>query len=385
SWPGAPTDGDRLCAEMRDVLADHPSATGWRRVTVTVVGRALHQVTFRAAPEGGMAEDPTIRDMHPLTGQRLDLWRLKNFNGTRLPAAASTYLFHVTAKENPSDERLIALAEVRDVTPQLDEAGEMIGIPAIERTLAACLDGIRRVQAQRGSKRLDNNRVALYVWPVLDIPAHRFPAIAQRMAPLTVNAGLEDITILATIPDDETAQPRPVAIRFSYSPGAGIVANVTAPPTDPLRPLDEYAQKVQRSQARGLVYPYELIPLLTGSDGKFVEYDFDESGEFVPVDRPYGRNIAGLIVGLVTRRTPLYPEGMTRVAMFGDPTKALGTVAEAECARVVAALDLAEELSAPVEWFALSSGATISMDSGTENMDWVSRALRRIVTFTQDG
>ena len=176
-----------------------------------------------------------------------------------------------------------------------------------------------------------------------------------------------------------------MAIRFSYTPGAGVVANVTAPPTEPLRPLDEYAQKVQRSQARGLVYPYELIPLLTGSEGTFVEYDFDESGALVPVDRPYGRNTAGLIVGTVTRPTPLYPEGMTRVALFGDPTKALGTVAEAECARVVAALDLAEKLSAPVEWFALSSGATISMESGTENMDWVSRALRRIITFTQNG
>ena len=39
----------------------------------------------------------------------------------------------------------------------------------------------------------------------------------------------------------------------------------------------------------------------------------------------------------------------------------------------------------PVEWFALSAGARISMDSGTENMDWVARALRRIVEFTQDG
>ena len=376
------TDCPPSCATL---LAEHPSATGWRRATVTVVGRELHQVTFRAAPDGGMAEDLTIRDMHPLTGQRLDLWRLKNFNGTRLPAAEGTYLFHVVAKENPSDERLIALAEVRDVTPQLNEAGEVVGIPAIERTLAACLDGIRRVQTQRGKRRLDNNRVALYVWPVLDIRALRGPAMVRRIAPLTINAGLEEITILASIQDDESAEPRRVAIRFSYTPGAGVAANVTDPPTEPLRPLDEYAQKVQRSQARGLVYPYELIPTLTGSDGKFVEYDFDESGEFGPVDRPYGRNTAGLIVGLVTRRTPLYPEGMTRVAMFGDPTKALGTVAEAECARVVAALDLAEELSAPVEWFALSSGATISMDSGTENMDWVSRALRRIITFTQDG
>ena len=385
SWPDAPTDGDELSAELRDVIAAHPRATDWRRVTVTIVGRELHQVTFRASQDGGMAEDLTIRDMHPLTGQRLDLWRLKNFDGTRLPAVAGTYLFHIVAKENPSDERLIAMAEVRDVTPHRNEAGEVIGIPALERTLAACLDGIRRVQTRRGKKRLDNNRIALYVWPVLDIPVARAPEMVRRMAPLAINAGLEEITILASVTDEETRKPRRVAIRFSYTPGAGVAATVTEPPTEPLRPLDEYAQKVQRSQARGLVYPYELIPLLTGSDGKFVEYDFDESGEFVPVDRPYGRNTAGLIVGLVTRRTPLYPEGMTRVAMFGDPTKALGTVAEAECARVVAALDLAEKLSVPVEWFALSSGATISMASGTENMDWVSRALRRIITFTQNG
>ena len=39
----------------------------------------------------------------------------------------------------------------------------------------------------------------------------------------------------------------------------------------------------------------------------------------------------------------------------------------------------------PVEWFTLSSGAKISMDSGTENMDGVARALRRIITFTQAG
>ena len=39
----------------------------------------------------------------------------------------------------------------------------------------------------------------------------------------------------------------------------------------------------------------------------------------------------------------------------------------------------------PVEWFALSSGARISMNSGSENLDWVAAALKRIVEFTQDG
>ena len=76
---------------------------------------------------------------------------------------------------------------------------------------------------------------------------------------------------------------------------------------------------------------------------------------------------------------------MTRVALLGDPTKALGALSEPECARVIAALDLAERLRVPVEWYALSAGARIAMDSGTENMDWIAAALRRIVRFTQDG
>ncbi len=105
----------------------------------------------------------------------------------------------------------------------------------------------------------------------------------------------------------------------------------------------------------------------------------------MPVDRAPGHNRAAIVAGLVSTPSARYPEGMVRVALLGDPTKALGSVAEPECALVIAALDLAEELAVPVEWFALSSGAMISMASGTENMDWVARALRRLITFTQAG
>ena len=73
------------------------------------------------------------------------------------------------------------------------------------------------------------------------------------------------------------------------------------------------------------------------------------------------------------------------MVLLGDPTKALGALSEPECARVIAALDLAERMRVPLEWFALSAGARISMSSGTENMDWVAAALKRIVTFTQAG
>jgi acetyl-CoA carboxylase carboxyltransferase component len=76
---------------------------------------------------------------------------------------------------------------------------------------------------------------------------------------------------------------------------------------------------------------------------------------------------------------------MRRIVLLGDPTRALGALAEPECRRVLAALDLARRLQAPLEWFALSAGAKIAMDSGTEAMDWISRVLRGLIEFTQDG
>jgi acetyl-CoA carboxylase carboxyltransferase component len=119
--------------------------------------------------------------------------------------------------------------------------------------------------------------------------------------------------------------------------------------------------------------------------GRFAEHDLDPAGDLVPVERPYGRNSANLVVGLLTSYPATVPEGMTRVAVLGDPTRRLGSLAEPECRRINAALDLAERLGVPVEWFALSSGARIAMDSGTENMDWIGAVLRRLIEFTQGG
>ncbi|WP_138757471.1 ATP-binding protein [Modestobacter altitudinis] len=387
SWPDRPTDPDEMAAELQRRLADVASMPSIRRVTVTVTtpDGDVDAVTFRPSPDGP-AEERIIRGMHPLTAQRLDIWRLKDFEGQRLPSAEDTYVLHVVAKDNPNDERLIAMAEVRDLTPLRDEAGEIVGFPTIERLLTSCLDGLRQGQSQRRGRRpLAHNRIHLYAWPSIEVPLSEVATFAQLSAPLTVGSGVDQIVLLARLQDEAGGPPREVALRFSYRPGTGVQMQVTDRPTEPLRVLDDYTEKVLSSRARGAVYPYELAPLLAGPDGTFVEHDLDEQGRLAPVDRPPGRNTAGIIAGVVSTPTKRYPEGMTRVVLFGDPTKALGTVAEPECARVVAALDLAEERGIPVEWFALSSGARISMDSGTENMDWVSRALRRIITFTQAG
>ena len=70
SWPDAPADGDALSAALGDVLAAHPSATDWRRVTVTVVGRGLHQVDVPSDPRrwpGGGPDHPRHAPAHRST------------------------------------------------------------------------------------------------------------------------------------------------------------------------------------------------------------------------------------------------------------------------------------------------------------------------------
>src|SRR5680860_1230362 len=321
-----------------------------------------------------------------MVGRRLNLWRLRDFQVTRLDAPEDVLLYHCVAPNNAADQRLVALAQIREMAVVRDADGHVTSLPHAERAVASCLEAIRRARAVRGTagQRLDMNHVFLHIWPVIAAPLDELTALQRTIAPLTSGAGIEEVLAQGRLATPD-GQVRVAAARFSYQPGAGVVIAVTDPPTERLRPLDDYAQKVLRSRRRGTVYPYELVSLIAGHGGSFVEHDLDDSGRLVPVHRPPGGNRAGLVVGLARTVTARHPEGVIRVVLLGDPTRALGAVAEAECARVIAALDMAERLGVPVEWFALSAGARISMGSGTENMDWVASALRRIVTFTQGG
>ncbi|GAB2998816.1 ATP-grasp domain-containing protein [Amycolatopsis acidiphila] len=390
TWPDQPSDVDAMAGELRAALTAAGLPAGLRRITTTVAGTSgavlHHHFTFRPA-EAGLAEDRLIRGLHPLIGQRLQLWRLREFDLTRLPSAdEDVYLLRCVAPENSSDERLVAMAQVRDLTPLRDDEGRIHALPAVEGALAACLDAIRKVQAQRpAKKRLDTNRIVLYVWPASDLTREDLQAIARRVLPTTAGAGVEEVLFLGRQRDAETGQPYPVAVRISYDAATGVRLALTEPPSEPVQPLDDYGQKVLRARRRGTAYPYELTGMIAGPGGSFTEYDLDDAGALAPVDRPKGLNKAGIVAGVATTPTERYPEGMTRVVLLGDPTKALGALSEPECARIIAALDLAERRRVPVEWYALSAGARIAMDSGTENMDWIAAALRRIVHFTQDG
>jgi len=388
SWPGVPDSVTEVSDTLQQVLRTLPFAARVRRTAVAVCPGGDDPVsyfTFRPGPDG-VVEDNLVRGVHPMVGRRLNLWRLREFDVTRLDAPEDVLLYHCVAPGNAADQRLVALAQIRELAIVRDAEGHVTSLPHAERAVASCLEAIRRERSARGAagSRLDMNHVFLHIWPVIAAPLDELTALQRTIAPLTSGAGVEEVLAQGRIAATD-GRVHDAAVRFSYQPGAGVVTAVTGPPTERLRPLDDYAQKVLRSRRRGTVYPYELVSLISGPYGSFVEHDLDDGGTLVPVQRPPGGNHAGLVVGLAQTLTVRHPEGVTRVVLLGDPTRALGAVAEAECARVIAALDLAEELGVPVEWFALSAGARISMDSGTENMDWVARALRRIVTFTQDG
>ncbi|PRX43648.1 acetyl/propionyl-CoA carboxylase alpha subunit [Prauserella shujinwangii] len=390
TWPDQPAEANAMAAELREIIAAAPLPGRVRRVTTTVAGRSgtamHHHFTFRPSSTG-FSEERLIRGLHPLIAQRLELQRLRNFDLTRLPSAdEDVYLFRCVAPKNPADERLVAMAQVRDLTPLRDSEGRLVALPAVEGTLSACLDAIRKVQATRpAKKRFDTNRVFLYVWPPSELTVEELNTIAERVVPTTAGAGVEEVLFLGRQRDPETGQLHDVAVKISYDVGSGVRVRVTEPTSELIQPLDDYGQKVLRARRRGTVYPYELTEMLAGRDGSFVEHDLDDKGELVPVDRPKGHNKAAIVAGVVSTPTERFPEGVTRVVLLGDPTKALGALSEPECSRVIAALDLAERMRVPVEWFALSAGARISMDSGTENMDWVAAALKRIVEFTQAG
>ena len=354
----------------------------------------MQRTNGAASAEPAFVEDESLRGLHPMMAERLHVWRLANFDIERLPSPEDVHLFHGVARSSQADERLFAIAEVRDLTPARDEHGTVVALPELEYVLGQVVEAMRRFQALRPpQKRLQWNRVQLYVWPPILLDPGEIQAVAARLAPVTAGQGIEMTLVRGRMPDGPGGALRDRVLRISSPAAGGAVVEVDDPPNEPLRSLDDYTRKVVQSRRRGSVYPYELLHLLAPSAdspgiprGDFTEYDLDKAGQaLAPVDRAPGANTSGVVVGVVRSFTARHPEGMTRVVLLGDPTMALGSIAEPESRRVIAALDLADRLGAPAEWFTLSAGAKIAMDSGTENMDWVAAVLRRIIEFTQAG
>jgi acetyl-CoA carboxylase carboxyltransferase component/biotin carboxyl carrier protein len=401
TWrPGEQPDDEVTAGALLELLESTAfERTPWRvDFTVTSTGGAgpehlrTQHMTFRLREDGTFWEELLYRNLHPMLAKRLDLWRLADFRLERLASAEDVYLFHGIANENPKDHRLFALAEVRDLTVVPDDKGAPT-YPWLERTALQALAALRQARSGFGPRESPMaNRIVLFVRPPWTLPRESWPTVAASLAPLAQGAGLEKVVLSVRIPEPDGTL-RSAFLHVEGMSGRGVTVTERPPGNEPVRPLSPYRQKVLVAERFGVPYPYEIVRMLTAAPGmsadfppgSFVEHDLAPDGTLVPVDREPGGNVANVVVGLLTTVTDKVPEGMTRVALLSDPTRGLGNLAEPECRRILAGLELAERLQVPVEWYAVSSGALIAMDSGTENMDWIADVLRVLIEFTQRG
>jgi acetyl/propionyl-CoA carboxylase alpha subunit/acetyl-CoA carboxylase carboxyltransferase component len=386
--------------DVRQAIDAIPFPRAIRRIvtSVRIPGTGLGMTgqrffTWRPS-DSGYWEEASYRGLHPMMAKRLHLWRFENFDLKRLPSVEDVYVFRATAKENPSDERLFAVAEVRDLTPVRHDDGQVVALPYLEHMFQQTLAGIRVFQSQRPvRKRLHWNRVLLYVWPTVEFTSTERSRIIRKLLPATRGLGLEQVRLRGHMAWHKGEEPRDTIMQIWNPSGHGPTIELLEPRPHAMQALTPYRQKVVKMRQRGLMYPYEIIRIMTPDrlhdtdlpPGMFVEYDMSDDGQLEPVDRKPGGNKASIIVGVITNTTPKYPEGMTRIMILGDPTRGMCPLAEPECSRIIAAINLADEMGVPVEWFAVSAGAKIAMDSGTENLDWTARVLRRLIEFTQAG
>ena len=131
AWPDAPQSPDEASARLSTLLASVPFATAERRVRRVAVAvcpggdREVSYFSFRPGPEG-IVEDDLVRGVHPMVGRRLNLWRLRNFRITRLDAPEDVLLYHCVANDNEADQRLVALAQIRQFAIVRDQDGQVV-------------------------------------------------------------------------------------------------------------------------------------------------------------------------------------------------------------------------------------------------------------------
>lgn len=363
------------------------------RVTATVTwwrpGPALASLEERTQRHVTSPTAQGVDGMHPATADRLELWRLDDFDVTALSAPDGIHLLKAVAKENRQDERLIAVLEVFEL-----EGDTGAGPYAHLRSqLSQAAIAIRQARTALPDPSTSlSNRIVVYAEPTWTPTDAELQTVIVDLLPLTRGLGLEKVIGSVRTEDPGTGERVEEIIHITTPPTVGVMIGRTKPSPNRIRPMSEYRRRVVAMQRRGLVYPYEIVELLVGTGatqtelptGDFVEYDFTAE-RFAEAHRPRGENTARVVTGVIDSRHEGSGESIRRVLILNEPSRDLASLAEPECRRIIAAMDLATELQVPVEWYAVSSGARIAMDSGTENLDWTAAVLRRIIEFTQGG
>jgi acetyl-CoA carboxylase carboxyltransferase component/biotin carboxyl carrier protein len=406
---GQDSERESRITETEQLIAGQLPAA---RLTLTQVclDGVAHHTTWRPSANGGV-ERLALHGMHPEAAERVDLNRYLNFDLERLWGVEDVYCFFAKAKQDANDQRLFVLADVRG--RPADES-KQVGpfIPIFERAFQEATRTLRLNLGIRDPRReLQWNRLVMHLHHEVELDAATAQRLARELMSNTRHLGLEKTIVrLKLASGDRRDADRQVELAFSDLASSRLEMAWRKPRRVPLVPASTYERKVAAARRRDLVYPYIIIRVLTQGNeaferaveaarheqarpvlpvGSFEEYDLDpDSTEIRAISvggREPGKNVSSVVFGVISTPTAKVPEGMKRVLALSDPTMALGALASPDCDRLIAALDLAEQMGVPFEWVPVSAGAKIAMDSGTENLDSIARVVRRIVTFTQAG
>lgn len=352
--------------------------------------------TFHVDETNTWNEDRTRQFLSPLMFRELRVHRLRNFALQPLYHSESVLVCLGRCLINSRDERLFALLEVPE--PRVDFAGDgtIRRVVAFENALREVFQAIQAEQSRR-KRRLFWNRIIIHIRAPLTVSREQLKQYVTVLAPRMSTLGLEKLVLYTR--SRKQGKMEETEFLFENISGPLFTLRKRLPSDIPLLPMDEYVARVIKARQRGTVYPYQIIKMITRGDesneefphGSFQEYDISvdpvnglQTTFPVPQER-FAQEESNIVFGLIENSSESFDGKLQRVAVFNDPTIDMAALGEPECRRIIAAIDLAEEKNLPVEWITVSSGARIDMHSGTENLDWTARVLRRIIIFTQKG
>ena len=231
-------------------------------------------LALHLSPGGGRAtaRSASTAACIPMMGKRLHLWRLRNFDIERLPSVGGRLPLPRRRAREPEGR-----APVRARRGARPDAGARRRRPrrAAARTSSACSS--RRWRRSGSTRRTapPERRLLLEPRPALRLAAARAHArraaidMVRQLAPATEGLGLEKVVVRARMPDPTSGVLRDTrAAGHEPRRARASRSRRTSRPTSRIRPLTEYAQKVVRLRRRGLVYPYEIVRMLTPPDGQ---------------------------------------------------------------------------------------------------------------------
>jgi len=333
------------------------------------------------------------RGFSPLQYRELRIFRLKDFDTSILYKSEHVTLLEVKSRLNEKDIRLFAYSSISVSEIVLSTSGRIKQLIEFESALTEAAYAMRAVQAKH-KYRLQWNRVIIYNRSILNLRLPQMKTLERKFVKMASGLGMQRLVFYTRRIKRNEQKIRDLELIFTHVTQEQYSVSGRKPTTLPLKALDSYTSSVIRARQRNVIYPYDFIKMITFAGypilsdmplGEFEEFDVQNDKTVSVKGRDPGQNPSNIIFGIISNFSKKQNVHMRRVIILADPTKDLGSLAEPESKNVIAALDLAEERKIPVEWIPISSGAKINMESGTENLDWTAKTLKRIIEFTQNG